>query len=325
MWVANLVLFNPALVLGCVAMSTQCATNALLALAVLCAMRKYRGLSAFWLGMAVYLDMYPVMLVLPLAMLCSAERPSLLAHAYASSSAPSSSSPSSSCLSAAASPVRWMELYQFVQLVVIWTGWWLCVSSLALGGFQFVWDSYGAVLGVKDLTPNSGVHWYFFTEVFTRFRVFFLCAFQGHLLFYVLPLCVRLRHEPLFVVWVLVAIAAIHRTYPSLPGYAFAFSLLCTLFTPLVAPTMRRLYLLVFLAALSACMGSTFWYLWIFPQSGNANFVFFQTIIFCVTSSLLVVECVVAVRKGYACRLQNLPPTKEEYLATMATSRAKAE
>jgi phosphatidylinositol glycan class U len=38
-----------------------------------------------------------------------------------------------------------------------------------------------------------GLFWYFFTEVFDRFRPFFLVLFQLHLLVYVAPLAVSFR------------------------------------------------------------------------------------------------------------------------------------
>lgn len=48
-------------------------------------------------------------------------------------------------------------------------------------------------LTVPDLTPNIGLFWYFFTEAFEHFRIFFLCVFQINAFIYVLPLSVRFR------------------------------------------------------------------------------------------------------------------------------------
>ena len=49
-------------------------------------------------------------------------------------------------------------------------------------------------LTVPDLTPNVGLFWYFFTEAFEHFRVFFLCVFQINAFLYVLPLSFRFRY-----------------------------------------------------------------------------------------------------------------------------------
>lgn len=53
----------------------------------------------------------------------------------------------------------------------------------------------GAVfsLRVDDLTPNVGLVWYFFTQVFEHFRAFYLMVFQVNLLVYVVPLILSLR------------------------------------------------------------------------------------------------------------------------------------
>jgi len=68
-------------------------------------------------------------------------------------------------------------------------------------------------LSVSDLTPNVGLNWYFFTEMFDHFRTFFVGAFQAsfsagvslesqadthplaqmHIAIYVAPLCIRLQ------------------------------------------------------------------------------------------------------------------------------------
>lgn len=48
-------------------------------------------------------------------------------------------------------------------------------------------------LSVPDLTPNMGVFWYFFTEMFEHFRTFFICVFQINAFIYTLPLAIRLR------------------------------------------------------------------------------------------------------------------------------------
>ena len=54
-------------------------------------------------------------------------------------------------------------------------------------------QSYGTALLTNDLQPNIGLFWYYFTEIFTHFRVFFLFVFQYHLFIYFIPLTWRLK------------------------------------------------------------------------------------------------------------------------------------
>lgn len=77
--------------------------------------------------------------------------------------------------------------------------------------WDFLRSTYGFVLSVPDLTPNIGIFWYFFTEVFDHFRTFFVFVFQMHAFIYVAPLTIRLRQHPLFLAYILVAISAVFR------------------------------------------------------------------------------------------------------------------
>ncbi len=74
--------------------------------------------------------------------------------------------------------------------------------------------------------PNSGMWWYFFTEMFDHFRNFFLGVFQVrkslitlnpqlHIAIYVLPVCLRVQ-DPLQAVLVLVGVISTWKSYPTL-------------------------------------------------------------------------------------------------------------
>ena len=69
-------------------------------------------------------------------------------------------------------------------------------------------------IGVPELTPNIGLFWYFFTEMFEHFRLFFVWTFQLNCFVYVLPLTVRLRGQPFLLAWSLIALTAIFKSYP---------------------------------------------------------------------------------------------------------------
>jgi len=56
-------------------------------------------------------------------------------------------------------------------------------------------------LSVPDQTPNLGLFWYFFTETFEHFRVFFLCVFQMNAFVYVIPLTIRFRYTSNYMVY----------------------------------------------------------------------------------------------------------------------------
>jgi len=88
---------------------------------------------------------------------------------------------------------------------------------------------------VPDLTPNVGLFWYFFIEIFEQFRVLFLYTFQFHLFVYVLPLSIKLRNNPLFLAFILNGIIGTFKSYPSVGDTALLLGLL-----PLFQPIFRR-------------------------------------------------------------------------------------
>src|SRR5437762_8349867 len=79
---------------------------------------------------------------------------------------------------------------------------------------------------LPDLTPNVGLWWYFFIEMFDSFRSFFLCVFQLHLLIYVAPLCIRLHRNPLAICTTLLGVISIFKSYPSVADLALYLGML---------------------------------------------------------------------------------------------------
>ncbi len=157
------------------------------------------------LGLASYLSLYPALLLPPLVLLCydcqtrAAKRP----HSVTSAAA----------------------MYTSVFSASI--AWFLYVSSvIASGSWEFLSSTYGVHLLLPDLTPNVGLWWYFFIEIFDSFREFFLGVFWLHLGSYVGGLCIRLRKQPLFIIATLLGIFAIFKPYPSLSDTSLYFAML---------------------------------------------------------------------------------------------------
>ena len=105
--------------------------------------------------------------------------------------------------------------------------WLLYVSYLISGAsWEFLSSTYGVQLLLPDLTPNVGLWWYFFIEMFDSFRAFFLGVFWLHMGSYVGGLCIRLRKQPLFVITTLLGIFAIFKPYPSISDSTLYFAML---------------------------------------------------------------------------------------------------
>ncbi|GBN44138.1 Phosphatidylinositol glycan anchor biosynthesis class U protein [Araneus ventricosus] len=146
------------------------------------------------------------------------------------------------------------------------------------GSWHFLWCTYGCILSVPDLTPNIGLFWYFFTEMFEHFRVFFLCTFQLNIFVYTTPLAVRLRKEPIFFLFIHLIIITIFKSYPCIGDVAFYLSLL-----PVWSHLfhfMRQRFIVCCVLASCTLLAPTLWHLWIYSGSANANFYFAITLAF---------------------------------------------
>ena len=147
-----------------------------------------RLLMCLFIALAAYEKMYPVMLIVPAALL-------LAEREIRDSKLPS-----------------FMAVFSVMQTLICFSSalaLLLFVSNYAESSWDFLRSTYGFLLSVSDLAPNVGIFWYFFTEVFDHFRTFFVFVFQIHAFIYVAPLTIRLRQYPLFLAYCLLALSAV--------------------------------------------------------------------------------------------------------------------
>jgi phosphatidylinositol glycan class U len=102
----------------------------------------------------------------------------------------------------------------------------LIASAFLTGSWDFLAATYGVRLFMSDLTPNVGLWWYFFIEMFDSFREFFLGVFWLHAASYMPGLTIRLYKQPLFVACTLTGIFAVFTPYPSIADAALYLSLI---------------------------------------------------------------------------------------------------
>lgn len=96
-----------------------------------------------------------------------------------------------------------------------------CNLTFFFFGFSFLFR-----LNHRDLKPNIGLFWYFFTEMFEHFRVLFLFSFQlNATILYLVPLTIKLHKRPIFLATILIALTAIFRSYPCVGDIAFYMAL----------------------------------------------------------------------------------------------------
>ncbi|KAI9846286.1 MAG: hypothetical protein M1838_001345 [Thelocarpon superellum] len=264
-------LFNPFTIATCIARPTIVFTNCATLFAVERAVRGTPVTSMLALALASYLSLYPILLLPPLLLL-----------AYDRQKSPETS-PSPTRFAVANVSLLAMAVSALLALSYVITG----------GSWEFLSSTYGVLLLLPDLTPNVGLWWYFFIEMFDSFREFFLGVFWLHLGGYVGGLSIRLRRQPLFVITTLVGLFAIFKPYPSISDTSLYLALL-----PLyrhVLPLTRYTFFTISALMYATLLGPAFYYLWIYAGSGNANFFYAITLVWCLGLSVVLADSLFAV------------------------------
>ncbi|KAF9348353.1 hypothetical protein BGX26_000229 [Mortierella sp. AD094] len=148
---------------------------------------------------------------------------------------------------------------------------------------------------VSDLTPNLGLFWYFFIEMFDQFRPFFLVVFQIHVFIFAVPISIKLRKHPLFVSFLMCAVMGTFKGYPSVGDASLYLGLL-----PLsseIFKYLRYTFLIVNLFLYSSLLAPIFWYLWVYVGSGNANFFYAIGLVYGIGEIILMIDTTFAVSR----------------------------
>ncbi|WOL19553.1 phosphatidylinositol glycan anchor biosynthesis class U protein-like [Canna indica] len=302
-------LWNPLSIVTCMGSSTSPIDNLVVIMAIYGACSRISSLAAFGWVFATHLSLYPAILIVPIILLLGygLDAPPSKLFLLKNSSAVSFGASSENKVKSGASRPTGNSIQNFswtrVLHFMLWSFVWMCyvlflcsISLKELGGLSEMFKkTYGFILTVEDLSPNIGVLWYFFAEVFVFFRNFFLIVFHVNILFMILPLAIRLKHRPCFLAFVYIAISSMLKSYPSVGDSALYLGLLA-LFSNELADMQFSFFLFcgyIGVSLLSPVMHN----LWIWRGTGNANFYFATGLAYACLQSVLVVESVSSMLK----------------------------
>jgi hypothetical protein len=145
-------------------------------------------------------------------------------------------------------------------------------------------------------SPTVGVLWYFFIQIFERFRSFFILIFPASLFVHCIALTVRLFQFPLFAFSASTALSTIFHPAPTLQHYIYAVVLLLLNIT-VYQPHMNKISLSAFVSIHVAIGMLVMWHTWISLGSGNPNFVFVQGILFSGSLLFVLLELISSSRR----------------------------
>ncbi|XP_072013525.1 phosphatidylinositol glycan anchor biosynthesis class U protein-like [Amphiura filiformis] len=278
--VLSVFLLNPYSIVTCVAQSTQVITNLAIAAAFYFTLKDRRSGAALSIAIATYQSLYPAMMIVPCSMHLA------ILQARKTKSSPSSPSVQSGHIQTA----LWF---------LFWLACLLGLSYLMLGSWQFLESTYGCIFSVPNLQPNMGLFWYFFTEMFEHFRLFFVWVFQINVFIYTVPLAIKLWDHPMFVMFIQCIIISTFKSYP-----AFGDTIIYLALLPLWSSSfhyLRQSLVVGVMFVVSSVLAPILYHLWIYAGSANANFFFAFTLVYNTAQIFLATDLLYAfLRRNYS-------------------------
>lgn len=267
-------LLNPYTIANCAAMTSTVWANLLLAAFLVSLASGWRAASCAALALATYQSLYPALLLLPLA------------------------------LSRTRTMDRRAALREVAAILAIFAAalaLLLVISAELMGGWSFLNSTYGFILSVPELSPNLGIFWYFFTEMFDHFRLFFVWTFQLNLVIYLAPLAIRFPDQPLLLATTLAGLTAVFKSYPGVGDVGLFLSLL-PLFAHLL-PFMKQTLVTGGMLLAATVLAPIAWQLWIYNNSANANYYFAINLVYSTALIFLITDMLFAQVKPHSSRL----------------------
>ncbi|KAL1377490.1 hypothetical protein pipiens_016219 [Culex pipiens pipiens] len=265
-------LFNPYSILNCVGQTTTVASNFLLALFLVGTAYRSRIVAGVALALETQMNIYPCVLIVPAALFIAESTPRN----------------------------KWLSIGSTCGTFLGAFLWFNYAGFIIMGDWSFLDATYGFILNCRDLQPNIGLFWYFFTEMFDHFRTLFLYTFQiNATLLYLFPLTFKLHKEPVMLMTILLALGVVFRPYPCVGDVAMYLSLL-----PLwksISKFMGHNFIVGATMLVTSILGPAVWYLWIYANSANANFYFGMTLVYCTAQIFLVTDLYFAYIKREFC------------------------
>ncbi|PWN92333.1 PIG-U-domain-containing protein [Acaromyces ingoldii] len=276
--IAALYLFNPFTLGTCWARCTTGLNNCFVVLAIDAALAASPIILAVSIATAALLSLYPALLLPALFLLCAQQATSSNQRRRHAKDRHEHQSRSFGAT---------LALCVFLTLVVLAIL--VHISFLAAAmDWTFIDRAYGTILLVPDLSPNIGLWWYFFIEIFDHFRSFFLLAFNVHLASYAVPLTIKYRQDELFALTAFQGLISTFKSYPTMSDASLFLSLLSL--SPQLFPYYRYPLVSLLLYTYATLLLPALHHLWLNAGSGNANFFYAITLVWALAQGATTLD-----------------------------------
>lgn len=255
-WIPGIIYaLNPLTLLSCLSQSSIIWTNLLLVNVIYCiVVKKDLVTAAMSFTFLSYLDCYNVMLLFPLLTMLQLNR---------------------------------SKMTVFLMMVGVTMLALMLVSNPFDNWYQSV---YVDRIMMSKVFPNLGLWWYFFIEMFQEFIPFFKSVFNLFCIGVIVPITIRFYQQPLYSFVICWSWIIMTKPYPTIGESGLLITLL-----PMFKPIMGYLKYPMFTSLLylhAIILSPIFYYLWIDLGSGNSNFFYAISLVYCLAMGLIVTDLI---------------------------------
>ncbi|KAL5104335.1 Phosphatidylinositol glycan anchor biosynthesi clas U protein [Taenia crassiceps] len=156
----------------------------------------------------------------------------------------------------------------------------------------FLRHCYLSNIYARNTTPNLGLFWYMYVEMFAHFNVFFVWTMQLIIIALCFGLLFRFYEDPLFLALLLIMTTGVLRPYNSVSDLGCSLALLMHwrhLFT-----YFKNTFILAVLTAVALILAPLFHLTWLHTGTSNANFYFSASLIIGIVRVQLLTQTISA-------------------------------
>ncbi|CAH8535503.1 unnamed protein product [Schistosoma turkestanicum] len=154
--------------------------------------------------------------------------------------------------------------------------------------WRFLSSVYWNTITVADCTPQMGIYWYIFVEMFDHFGEFFTWVFQLLIFSAVVGLTIKFNQNPLYICLVISFIINILQPYHNIGEFGLLISIL-----PIWSHLLKQTQLLFISSSClltALILSPLFHYIWLQPGTGNANFYFAASLVHAFGQVILITD-----------------------------------
>uniref|UniRef100_A0A5K3EKW2 Na_H_Exchanger domain-containing protein n=2 Tax=Mesocestoides corti TaxID=53468 RepID=A0A5K3EKW2_MESCO len=188
------------------------------------------------------------------------------------------------------------SLLQSIAMFVFFLTGLLLTTYFVEHNWDFLKHSYLSNIYALDTTPNLGIFWYMYVEMFSHFNVFFVWTMQLIIFCTCFALFLRFYDDPLFLALLLTMTTGVLKPYNSMSE--FGCSLAIAMQWRHLFKYFRNVLVLGVMVTVALILAPLFFFTWLHTSTSNANFYFSASLMVGVVRVQLISQLASAYLRG---------------------------